>query len=64
MLCQQGYQVVYVGDGTSDIYPSRKAKYVCATADLLERCREEKLKCYPFNDFHDVIKAMKSLKLN
>jgi 2-hydroxy-3-keto-5-methylthiopentenyl-1-phosphate phosphatase len=64
MLCKEGYNVIYVGNGTSDIYPSRKAKYVCATADLLERCREEKLKCYPFEDFHDVIKALKSLKLS
>jgi 2-hydroxy-3-keto-5-methylthiopentenyl-1-phosphate phosphatase len=62
-LCQQGYQVIYIGNGTSDIYPSRKAKYVCATADLLKRCKAEKLKCYPFNDFYDVIKTLESLKL-
>ena len=64
MLCQQGYNVIYIGNGTSDIYPSRKAKCVFATADLLKRCREEKLKCYPFNDFNDVIKVLKSLKLS
>ncbi|MGD1118736.1 MAG: HAD-IB family phosphatase [Dehalococcoidales bacterium] len=63
MLCQEGYQVIYVGNGTSDIHPSRKAQYVCATADLLERCRQEKLKCYPFNDFFDVIKAMETMGL-
>ena len=64
MLCKMGYQVIYVGNGTSDIYPSRKAKYVCATADLLERCRAEKLKCYPFNDFYDVVKILETLQLN
>ena len=63
MLCKMGYQVIYVGDGNSDIYPSRKAQYVCATAQLLKRCREENLKCYPFNDFFDVIKIIDSLKL-
>jgi 2-hydroxy-3-keto-5-methylthiopentenyl-1-phosphate phosphatase len=64
MLCKMGYQVIYVGNGTSDIYPSRKAQYVCATADLLELCREEKLKCYPYNDFFDVIKILQGLTLD
>jgi 2-hydroxy-3-keto-5-methylthiopentenyl-1-phosphate phosphatase len=63
-LCQKGFQVIYVGNGTSDIYPSRQAKYVCATADLLKRCQAEKLKCYPFNDFYDVIKVLENLKLD
>jgi 2-hydroxy-3-keto-5-methylthiopentenyl-1-phosphate phosphatase len=64
MLKQEGYQVVYIGDGNSDIYPSRKADYVCATAQLLARCREEKLKCHPFDNFYDVIKIIDSLKLD
>ena len=62
MLCQKGYQVIYIGDGNSDIYSSRKATYVCATANLLQYCREENLKCFPFNDFHDVIKALDNIK--
>ncbi len=64
MLCKMGYQVIYVGNGTSDIYPSRKAQYVCATADLLEKCRAEKLKCHPFNDFFDIVKILETLELN
>jgi 2-hydroxy-3-keto-5-methylthiopentenyl-1-phosphate phosphatase len=64
MLKQEGYQVVYIGDGNSDIYPSRKADYVCAISNLLLRCREENLKCYPFSDFFDVIKILKGLKFD
>ena len=63
MLCKMGYQVVYVGDGNSDIYSSRKAEYVCATSSLLKLCREENLKCYPFSDFYDVIEIIKSINL-
>ena len=63
MLCQQGYQVIYVGDGNSDIYPSRKAKHVCATASLLQRCHAEKLKCFPFYNFYEVIDVLKNLGL-
>jgi 2-hydroxy-3-keto-5-methylthiopentenyl-1-phosphate phosphatase len=62
-LHKKGYQVIYVGNGTSDIYPSRKARYVCATGDLLKICNKEKLKCYPFNDFFDVIKIVDKLEL-
>ena len=62
MLCREGYEVIYVGNGTSDIYPSRKSKHVFATADLLKRCREEKLKHFEFDDFHDVIRELKQLK--
>jgi 2-hydroxy-3-keto-5-methylthiopentenyl-1-phosphate phosphatase len=62
-LCKKDYHVIYVGNGTSDIFPSRKAQYICATADLLRICQKEKLKCYPFNDFYDVVKIMESLKL-
>ena len=62
MLCQKGHKVVYIGDGNSDIYPSRKSDLVFATANLLKRCREENLKCYPFNDFSDIIGALEILK--
>jgi 2-hydroxy-3-keto-5-methylthiopentenyl-1-phosphate phosphatase len=62
-FCQKGYQVIYIGNGTSDIYPARKSQYVCATSSLLKRCKAENLKCYPFDDFFDVIKALQSMKL-
>jgi 2-hydroxy-3-keto-5-methylthiopentenyl-1-phosphate phosphatase len=61
-LCKKGYQVIYIGNGTSDIYPARKAQYVCATADLMMACRKENLKCYPFNDFFDVKKIIENLE--
>jgi 2-hydroxy-3-keto-5-methylthiopentenyl-1-phosphate phosphatase len=61
MLVKQGYRVIYMGNGDSDIYPSRRAKHVFATAQLLKRCRAENLDCFPFNDFFDVIKGLESL---
>jgi 2-hydroxy-3-keto-5-methylthiopentenyl-1-phosphate phosphatase len=62
-LREKGYHVIYVGNGTSDIYPSRRAYHVFATADLLARCREEGLVCFPFTDFHDVVRGLKKLPL-
>jgi len=60
-LIKEGYHVVYVGDGTSDIVPSRLANTVFATGDLLEKCRDEKLECNPFSDFFDVIRGLEAL---
>ena len=56
--------VIYVGNGVSDIFSSRRAIRVFATGDLLEKCREEDLECTPFTDFHDVIRGLEALALS
>ncbi len=58
LLEKQGYSIIYIGNGISDIFSSRRAIKVFATGDLLDRCREENLKCTPFTDFHDVIRGL------
>jgi 2-hydroxy-3-keto-5-methylthiopentenyl-1-phosphate phosphatase len=64
MLVKKGYRIIYLGNGDSDIYPARQAKYVFATDQLLKRCRKEKLECIPFNDFFEVIKGLEKLSLS
>ncbi|MHB8105110.1 MAG: HAD-IB family phosphatase [Dehalococcoidales bacterium] len=64
MLHQQGYQVVYIGDGNSDIYSARKTKYICAIDTLLKRCQQEDLNWYPFEDFLDVLKDVRRIDLD
>jgi 2-hydroxy-3-keto-5-methylthiopentenyl-1-phosphate phosphatase len=61
LLAKRGYSVVYIGNGVSDIYPSRQAIKVFATGELLVKCREEKLECMPFNDFYDVVRGLETL---
>lgn len=63
MLLQEGYRVVYIGDGASDIAPARLSNVVFATGDLLEKCREEYIDCMPFDDFFDVQKGMTELEI-
>ena len=62
LLIKDGYSVAYVGNGISDIYPSRLALRVFATGDLLQKCREEKLEYIPFNDLFDVIRGLETLE--
>ncbi len=61
LLLAQGYAIVYVGNGRSDIHPARRAVKVFATGDLLRVCREEGLACTPFDDMHEVIRGLEDL---
>lgn len=46
--------IIYVGDGSSDVCPSRNADLVFAKRTLLKRCLEEGRACIPFETFVDV----------
>ncbi len=61
LLEKDGYDVVYVGNGASDIFSARRAKHVFAIDELLKCCREENVPCTPFSDFFDVIKGLEAL---
>jgi 2-hydroxy-3-keto-5-methylthiopentenyl-1-phosphate phosphatase len=61
-LMKSGYDVIYIGDGTSDIDSCRLVYHVFATGALVELGRDEKLAFTPFDDFHDVIRGLEDLK--
>ena len=58
---KEGYRVIYIGDGDSDIRPARYAHQIFATGELLAYCKEHNLKCKPFNSLNDVVEALKLL---
>ena len=58
-----GCDVIYAGNGVSDIFPARRARHVFATGDLVERCRQDGLACIPFDDLSDIVREMESLEL-
>lgn len=57
----QGYRVIYVGNGDSDIVPAKYAHQIFATGELLAYCKENDLKCKLFNDLTDVVTALELL---
>jgi 2-hydroxy-3-keto-5-methylthiopentenyl-1-phosphate phosphatase len=61
-LRKKGYNVIYIGNGTSDIHPARLAQHVFATQDLLEKCKKDGLAHCTFNDFFDVINTLEKLE--
>ena len=56
-----GYKVIYMGNGDSDIAPAKYAHHVFATGELLAYCRENNLKCKPFENFIDAVTQLELL---
>jgi len=61
LFLSQGYRVIYIGDGYSDIIPASLADHVFARDDLLTDCRKKDCKYTPFDDLNDVVKGLGSL---
>jgi len=61
LFLQQGYRVVYAGNGDSDILPAKYAYRVFATSDLLAYCKKNNLECKPFTELNDIVKALEHL---
>ena len=60
---EKGYQVIYVGNGFSDVQSARLAYHVFARDELLDHCQQIKLGCTTFNDFNDVVSGLKNLNV-
>ena len=56
-----GYKIIYMGNGDSDIAPAKYAHHVFATGELLAHCRENNLKCKPFENFTDAVRELELL---
>ncbi|MEE8414627.1 MAG: MtnX-like HAD-IB family phosphatase [Dehalococcoidales bacterium] len=56
----QGYRVIYIGDGESDLSPAKISHQIFATGTLLERCRETNLSCTPFTNHNQVVSSLES----
>lgn len=59
---EQGYRVIYVGNGFSDIPPARQADYIFAIDDLLAACRRLNLRHTPFRDLGDIVQGLEQIK--
>ena len=55
---REGYRIIYVGNGTSDLAPAKKCHYIFATGVLVDHCKQINLGCTSFTDFNQVIRAL------
>jgi len=56
----EGYRIIYIGNGSSDVPPARKSHHIFATGALLEHCREINLGCTSFADLNEVVRVLES----
>lgn len=57
---RQGYKVIYIGNGKSDINPLHHAFLGFATGKLARYCQKKNLDCLPFDDFFEVMKVLQT----
>jgi len=62
LFLNQGYRVVYVGNGLSDISAAQHANHIFARAELLDHCKRANLDCTPFTNFNDVVRGLELLE--
>ena len=55
---EQGYRIIYMGNGTSDILPARQCHYIFATGNLLTHCKQTNLSCTSLTDFNEVVRVL------
>jgi 2-hydroxy-3-keto-5-methylthiopentenyl-1-phosphate phosphatase len=61
LFLQQGYRVIYAGNGDSDIYPAKYAHQVFARGELLNYYRQNNLNCQAFTDLSEIVKTLRLL---
>ena len=57
----EGWRVIIIGNGASDIPAAKLANYTFATEPMLSLCREEGFNCLPFGNLDDIIKGLESI---
>ena len=55
---KEGYRIIYIGNGTSDIAPAKKCSYVFATGALLDHYKQTDIHYTAFTDFDQVIRGL------
>jgi len=57
----EGYRIIYVGNGVSDIGAAQLAAHIFACGELLRYCNKANIPCTPFDDLNDVVKGLQIL---
>ena len=58
LFLDEGYRIIYIGNGESDFLPAQQCHHIFATGNLLANCKQNNIACIPFTDFHDVVSGM------
>ncbi len=60
-LKKRGKDIIYIGDGLSDLEAARHANHIFATGHLLDLFNSEPVVCNRFSDFYDLLRQVRLL---
>jgi len=58
---ERGTNIIYLGDGLSDLEAARQADHVFATGHLLDLLNTHSIRCSAFSDFYDLLRQIRLL---
>ncbi|MCL2149511.1 MAG: HAD-IB family phosphatase [Dehalococcoidia bacterium] len=58
---EQGYRLIYAGNGISDFAPACRCERIFAIDSLAEECRKAGVEYIPFADLHDIARALREV---
>jgi len=58
---EEGYRIIYIGNGPSDVAPAKLAYRAFATGPMIEKCLKQKINYIPFTELEDIIKELKKI---
>lgn len=61
LFLADGYRIIYIGNGDSDVLPAKQCHHIFATGALLSHCKQNNITCTPFTDFDDVFRGIERL---
>ena len=61
LFLSEGYRVIYMGNGVSDIASAIKCHHIFAAAELLDYCKKTDLNYTELTDFNEAIEVLESL---
>jgi len=61
LFLDDGYRIIYIGNGDSDVLPAQQCHHIFATGVLLAHCKQKNMACTPFTDFNEVVRGMEHL---
>ena len=58
---KEGYRVIYLGNGPSDVEPAKLAYRAFATDSMIKKCKEQGVNYTPFNELKDITEELEKI---
>ncbi|MFC1865280.1 MtnX-like HAD-IB family phosphatase [Chloroflexota bacterium] len=56
---KNGYRIIYIGNGASDVASAKLADHVFATDSMLTECQRANMRCTAFSSLRDIVRGLR-----